>query len=519
MMVPFLVAALVCGTPAVGAGGQRGSTPDVQGPAVQQPDRRALEPAVAEQLGLLVATVDALAGEGAPADRLAQAHGLLGQALHAYSMAAGAESAYLEAHRLAPADFRWPYLLAYLLQQQNRLEEALAYFARAQAVRRDYPPLVVRLGDLHLARNRVDEARAAYETALALDPSSAAARYGLGQVAMSRRDYQSAVELFTLVLDLVPDANRVHYVLAMAHRGLGQMDPARAHLQRQGPVGVRTADPLVDALADLVRGARLLLVRGRMAFDAGRYREAAEAFKRALAAEPDNLAAVVNLGSALERTGDVEGAIGQFRRALKLDADNRSALFNLGVLSAASDRHEEAVRHLSRLVAFEPADHAARIALGRALARSGRLDEALAAMDSVATSDPGNEDAVLGRADVLTALGRHADALGVLEQSYARDPGQGRTVVRLVRLLVASPQAELRDYGRALRLGRLVYDATGEVGDGVMVTLALAGLGRCGEARQWHSDLIAKAEKVLPSLVGPLQTELERVASSCRSPR
>jgi tetratricopeptide (TPR) repeat protein len=493
--------------------------PDVPPAEIAAPvpeERPELEPAVAEHIRSLEESTAALVREGASDDRVALAYGLLGQVYHAYSLAGSAETSYLTAHRMAPADFRWPYLLARLLQRENRVDEALSYYDRARALRADYAPLTVNLGNLHLGQNRIEEAKAAFEAALAIAPSIAAARYGLGQVALSQRDYARAVEHFSWVLTQVPDANRVHYALAMAYRGLGQIEQAQSHLGQQGPVGVRVADPIVDGLSDLIEGARLSLLQGRLAFAAGRYLEATEAFRAAVTAEPDSVPARVNLGSSLGQLKDVDGAIEQFREALELDPSNRAALYNIGSLYAGQNRHDRAVLHLTRLLELTPDDHEARTTLGRELRRAGRLEDALAAFATVTSADPSDEDAVLAQVDVLAALGRHREALETVEQSYALFPTKGRTVARLAYLLATSPQPDLRDEARALELSRQVYQVTGAVGHGAVIAMALAGLDRCEEAIQWQREMIAKAEQQDQGLVAPLSADLKRYETSCR---
>ena len=47
---------------------------------------------------------------------------------------------------------------------------------------------------------------------------------------MSKRSYAEAVDHFEKTLAQVPEANRVHYSLAMAYRGLGDVDKVKAHL-------------------------------------------------------------------------------------------------------------------------------------------------------------------------------------------------------------------------------------------------------------------------------------------------
>src|SRR4029079_8474962 len=141
----------------------------------------------------------------------------------------------------------------------------------------------------------LDEARESFNAALKLDKNNAAAHYGLGQVALSQRSYSDAVDHFEKTLAQVPGANRVHYSLAMAYRGLGDAEKAKAHLAQQGTVGVRVADPLVAGLRDLITGERVYLARGKVAFEARRYADAVSEFHKAVVAKPDSVTARINL--------------------------------------------------------------------------------------------------------------------------------------------------------------------------------------------------------------------------------
>ena len=62
-------------------------------------------------------------------------------------------------------------------------------------------------------------------------------------------------------------------------------------------------------------------------------------------------------------------------------------------------------------------------------------------------------------------------------------------------MLAASPETELRNGARALELAQRVYDATAAAQHGALVALALAEVGRCGEASEWQRRMIAKAEE------------------------
>ena len=114
-------------------------------------------------------------------------------------------------------------------------------------MRPDYVVVPVNLGNIFLELNRLQEATERFRAALAIDENNPTAHYGLGQVALSKRNYAEAVDHFEKTLAPLPRADRIHYSLAMAYRGLGEAEKAKVHLAQQGLVGMRVSDPLVDS--------------------------------------------------------------------------------------------------------------------------------------------------------------------------------------------------------------------------------------------------------------------------------
>jgi tetratricopeptide (TPR) repeat protein len=396
--------------------------------AIHLPDLTQLENEVREQImdqqrSLIAATRDF----GSTDEELSYAYGIMGQTYHAYSLTAPARECYVNASRLAPKDFRWLYLIAKLDQQAGDIEGAISGFKLVRSLRPDFIAAQVNLGNIYLELNRLHDAQLSFNDALAIDKNSAAAYYGLGQVALSQRRYAEAVNYFQKSLELAPGANRIHYALAMAYRGLGDAENTKLHLAQQGTVGVRVADPLIDALPELVQGARVHMVRGRMALEAKRYAEAVAEFRRAVAATPDSVTAHVNLGAALTQTGDLNEAVEQFEAALLIDPNNTTAHYNLAVLLANANKHQQAIVHLEAVTRLAPND-----------------------------------------AGALTLL---------------------------ITLLTTAPKYELRNGERALKLAQALYETTGSLDQGALVSQALSELGRCSEAADWQRKLIELASK------------------------
>jgi tetratricopeptide (TPR) repeat protein len=344
---------------------------------VRFPDLSNLEESVSNQVTELQNMLVAAANNRAPETVLSETYGKLGQIYHAYALISPAHDCYLNASLLAPKDFRWTYLVAKLDHQQGRFEDAIRRYRVARTLRSDYVAVPVNLGNIFLELNHLEEASASFKEALAIDKNNPAAHYGLGQIALSSRNYAEAIQHFDATLTQVPSANRVHYSLAMAYRGLGDVEKVKAHLALQGSVGVRVTDPLVDGLQDLIEGERVHLARGKLAFEAKRYAEAAEEFRKAVLASPNSVVARINLGATLSQLGDQTGAIEQFEEALRLDPGRVNAHYNLAILLAGQNKHEQAIAHLQSALAVDPNDTSVQFLLSSELVKAGRCREAI----------------------------------------------------------------------------------------------------------------------------------------------
>ncbi|HEX6864813.1 MAG TPA: tetratricopeptide repeat protein [Thermoanaerobaculia bacterium] len=463
---------------------------------VRYPDLAPLEKSVAEQIGGLESDLRSLLAEPKPdLGLLATVYSELGQVYHVYGLAAPAEDCYRNAEQLLPGDFRWPHLLAALLQKEGKLDEAAAAWDRALEMEPDDVPALVHRGEILILQGKPEEAVPFLQKALKLDPKSTAAKAQLGQAALARRDFPEAVKHLEAALAESPEANRLHHPLAMAYRGLDNRTKAGEHLAKAGAVGVRPADPLVDGIQERRTGERVHLIRGRIAYRAGRPAEALAEFKKAVEAKPGSVEGRINLGSALVLTGDKDGAIAQYREALKLDAESATAHFNLALLLADQGELPEATSHMAAVVAKRPEDGEARLTLARLLRDGGREEEALAEYAKAVELTPGDETARLGQAETLVRLGKYKEARQSLEESLALLPASGRLSHGLARLLAACPDPSVRDGARALDLAKTVWSALPASGHAETVALALAELGRCEEAAEWQREAIAAARK------------------------
>jgi tetratricopeptide (TPR) repeat protein len=484
--------------------------------AVPMPALSDLEPAVAEQIRDQRSAFERVATRAKVSDRdLATAYSALGKLCHAYEFFDAAEAAYTNAIALTPQDPALPHLLGSLYQQTGRFEDALTRYTEARRLQQGDPVLRAHLAEVYLRLNRLSDARALFQDLIEVYP--AVARAGLGEIALREGRFSEAVQHLEAALERVPNAAPVHYALGMAYRGLGRLEQARSHLARRGTGGPRPADPLVDQLTTLLRGERAHVNLGRRAYEAGRFDEAATAFRKAVDAAPASAEARVGLGMALAQVGNAAGAIEQLEAALRLDAEHPTAHATLGLVLARTGRERAAVEHLLTAFRREPTDEVNE-ALIRVLLTLSRGDEALEVVSRIGLSSVDDEGIVLGVSILLADRARFREAISMLESSSQRFPDRLPTITTLSRLLAASPDRSLRDGERAFALATRVYDAERSPAHGESVALALAELGRCGEAATWMQRAVAEAERTGDAATAArLTSEAPRYASSpCR---
>lgn len=495
---------------------------------VPAPDFAAYEPAVAQQLAQVQAALrlvlERVGGEGevppAP-EEIAAAFADLGRHYHAYGLTDAATASYRNAALLAPEDFRWHHLLGRALQDAGSLDEAADAYQRALELAPDDVPAVLYLAEVRSLQGDPEAAQVLYRRALALDPGASAALAGLGQAALEAGQPARAVELLEAALEANPAATRLHHPLGLAYRELGDRERAQRHLEGAGPVGLKPNDPLVGDLVSLKSGERAHLLRGHMAFRAGHYGEAANAYHRAVDARPDSPVAHVDLATALSRLGYLEGAEDHLRKALALDPDNPNAHYNLGSLLLALGEPAGAGLHLRRAVQLDPSDGGAHLALAEVLRAQGQPTEAFDHYVAALELGVRDDRAALGAADLLALNGQYREALEVLERGFQTVPSSVALIAAQARMLAASPDPSLRDADRALDLAERAWAAETSFPHARTMILALAEAGRCEEAAQWQQRMMDVMEQQGMDPMDPtLAADLARYreGAPCRPP-
>ena len=226
------------------------------------------------------------------------ASGRLGMVLHANSLNQPAVLSYERAIRLAPKEFAWRYYLALVLQQMSQPEKALDALAGALRIRSDYPPAVLKRGELLFELARFNESSAAYRSILAQDSSSAEALYGLARVKQALGDMPAAEDFYRRACKAYPTFGAAYYGLASVSRSLGHdaestknFELAKQYYGDHPPA----ADPVLDQVAELSTGVARHLAEADELTKKGKMEEAARLDEQMLARDPENISFLMNL--------------------------------------------------------------------------------------------------------------------------------------------------------------------------------------------------------------------------------
>ncbi len=378
---------------------------------VALPDLVGLPTAVQTQVRERFAVLERLADRRATRDEaLGTAYGDLGLILMAAEYERPALTSFVNAQALTPTDPRWPYYQGYLHLVRGEHADAQDAFERALALRPDDMATLVRLGETALDHGRPGDAGRRFREALAFEPRSAAALGGIGRAVLAQGDHSLAAEYLERALALEPEATSLHYPLALAYRGLGDLARADAQLRVRGGGEPRVSDPLMDAYDGLLESALAYLNRGIEAMQAEEWAEAATLFRRGLELQPDNAALGHTLGTALSQMGDLDGAVAQFEDVLRRSPEFAGAHFSLGLIHASSGRFDDARARFAAAVTHEPDHVQARLLLADTLRMVGRQEALLPHLEYVVKVDPRRVEAWVAGANALISLERYAEA-------------------------------------------------------------------------------------------------------------
>jgi len=256
---------------------------------------------------------------------------------------------------------------------------------------------LVKDGEAKLQAKDAAGARAAFEQAIAADPSDARAHLDLGIAAELLEDAKAAEQAYRKAVELAPDLAEAHNNLGVLLRDRGELGEAVPLLSRAVELNPRSAAAhgnlalaLEDggdaggaereyrAALDLAPEDVMMRVNlGLMLVNAGQTEPGKAELRRALPGAKENRAALVAIGNGLRRAGDAAGAVQAMQGAVDTGGEPTPALLTeLALAQRAAGDRDTAIATIERALTMDPKYATAHYVLGNMLAGAKKLADA-----------------------------------------------------------------------------------------------------------------------------------------------
>lgn len=381
-----------------------------------------------------------------------------------------------------------------------------------------------------LRDNKIDDALAALDAALADDPDNAAAHFWRGRLRAGKGEFEKALPDLNAAIRLKPTAD------AYTHRGYV--------FQKQ-----RQFD---DALADFNQALRLdpqnylaLFLRGLVLGDSGSTKSSLNDLDAALAIQPDSKEALQARGQVHVLRKELDAAQADFERCIQLDPRDPIGHTGRGGVNYLKGEFKEAVEDYSQAVDLLPNDPQPLAQRGYAYAGAGDMDKALADFNSalkisakdvpallgraeiyrtkkdwgnslkdyqtILAGAPGDFRALLGSASALYGSGDLEKALGAYGELMQRYPTEAQPFNDCAWLLATGTKDSVRNGQRAVELASQACELTAYQNAGYLDTLAaaFAEKGEFENAVKWQEEAVKAASQEPPDIQADIKSRID----------
>jgi tetratricopeptide (TPR) repeat protein len=376
------------------------------------------------------------------------------------------------------------FLLAQRLENDDDTDGAIAAYRRAMELDPNAADLAAELAGLYMRESRAQDAISTAEAALKIDPDNAGAHEVLGTIyaslasqgdngnapggrAAQRENIAKAIDHLERAVDQaegLADAN-TRAMLSRLYLSNGDYDkaiPMLAELVKQEPnwqdgavllsqaysAAGRTSDAVAFLEEASQENPQLLSTLGDLYGRQDRWKEAADAYARALLVAPRSVDLRIGYGSALLNAGGADNAQKArdvLRDAVAARGTDQRALFLLSEAERMSGDFDAAEGTARRLVAQNRNSPRAYVVLAETLEERQRYQQVIDALGPAVNdfrASP-NADAALGTllphlGFAYQQLGKYDRAIEALDEAHKLLPDDGAVTTYLIQANIAA---------------------------------------------------------------------------------
>jgi TolB-like protein/Flp pilus assembly protein TadD len=299
-----------------------------------------------------------------------------------------------------------------------------------------------------------------------------------------RRDaVEHALEILRALAGERPNSAPVQAALGRASLAMFDSTRDRAWADRAiaSADAARSLDPALPEV-DVTVGETLLAT--------GKAKEAAQAFRRALAANADDFQALLGLGRAGDSVRDDAAAEAAFRKAIELQPSSFAAYNQFGAFFAARGRWSEAADMFRRATSLAPDSYRAFSNLGGVSTMRCDFAAALEAYRKALALRPDNPIVASNLGVTQLWMGRYAEALASLELATRYAPNDYLVRANLgdaYRAVRGKEAKAIESYARSIALAREQLRLNSR--DAIAHSYAATGLAKTNHAAEAAEEM------------------------------
>ncbi|MDQ6701542.1 MAG: tetratricopeptide repeat protein [Acidobacteriota bacterium] len=281
------------------------------------------------------------------------------------------------------------------------------------------------LGRAHVAKGDFDRARQQFEKAVELRGDYIPARIALAQLALSRGDYTGALKNAQDLEQVNKNNAAARLIQASAYIRLNRFQEAR-------PV-------LNQLLAEYPKQVDTLLEMGILDINEKHYDEALEMFRRAWAANPQNMKGILGEAETLLVTGKPDEAVKLIEGEVQKHPENGDLMKELANLEVRTGHYDQALAHFQSLAEKNKSnprlygDLLFRIAV--VYRQKGDVGKSIATLYQAKDQVPDNALVLNQLALSLEQTGKHKEALQMYQKVIQNDPNDAEALNNLAFLM------------------------------------------------------------------------------------
>lgn len=304
-----------------------------------------------------------------------------------------------QAAQLEPDAVDTHYYIGEVQRLLGDYEQALAAYETAISVNPSFAPAYLGRARIYLIVNPDLGVEEDLNQAISLDPNLVEAYLALAEYYLQQNNPEAALEVLDYAEDLAIESPLVHMYRAQAFLSLDDKDAALESAQ------------LAHELDQTLLPAYLTL--GQIYLQIGYPKRATDLLETYTLYETENAGAWASLGQALYDSGKSDKAMEAFNKSLDLDENINEVYLYRGYIFLDNEEGQIAVNEFFKARALVPDSFDACLGMGRALLVAGRLEDALRQIISCQNlvSDEKQHAAVLyWRALIFEAIGNYQSA-------------------------------------------------------------------------------------------------------------